>query len=242
MSHTQVTGDSLRNSQPTQPAILLPENAEPNLTETEEVEMLRGENAALRAKADELEQLVALSAQDAEERWAERQREYESLVEEKSDVIRGLHQKIAELRERAASGSSQTSNAAAAAAAADSGEATPDRQELLRLKRELEEARDQMLSDEESMMAQMRQMEMALARDRAELARQRSELQRLHGDLKHDMESAARAPGLRERLTALQRPTTKPPVRPSASQDTPQPVQAPVTKSGLFRRIFGAGQ
>jgi hypothetical protein len=241
MSHTQVTGDSLRNPLPTQPAIVLAENAEPNLTETEEVEMLRGENAALRAKADELEQLVALSAQDAEERWAERQREYESLVEEKSDVIRGLHQKIAELRERAAS-SSSSSHTSSAAAVVDSGEATPDRQELLRLKRELEEARDQMLSDEESMMAQMRQMEMALARDRAELARQRSELQRLHGDLKHDMETAARAPGLRERLTALQRPTTKPPVRPSASQDTPSPVQAPATKSGLFRRIFGAGQ
>jgi DNA repair exonuclease SbcCD ATPase subunit len=244
MSQTQVTGDSLRNPHPTMPASVLAEIAEPILTETEEVEMLRGENAALRAKADELEQLVALSAQEAEERWAERQREYESLVEEKSDVIRGLHQKIAELRERAASSSSHTSTAAAAAAAVvdDSGEATPDRQELLRLKRELEEARDQMLSDEESMMAQMRQMEMALARDRAELARQRSELQRLHGDLKHDMESAARAPGLRERLTALQRPTTKPPVRSSASQDTPPPVQAPATKSGLFRRIFGAGQ
>src|SRR5437762_14014424 len=66
-----------------------------------ELELLRGENAALQAKADDLEQLLALASQEGEERWGERQREYESLLEEKSEVIRALHQKLAELRERA---------------------------------------------------------------------------------------------------------------------------------------------
>jgi hypothetical protein len=234
MSQSNETRDALRNGPATQPASVLQDLA--SLAESEEVEILRGENAALRAKADELEQLLTLAAQDSAERWAEHQKEYESLLEEKSEVIRGLHQKIVELRERATS-------APAAPAIIDSNEPTPDRQELLRLKRELEQEREQMAVDEESMMAQMRQMEMALAKDRADLARQRSEVQRLQGDLKHDLESASRDGGLRERLTALQRRSAGPaPARPTVTQDTPTPGQNPPTRSGLFRRIFGSGQ
>ena len=234
MSQPNVSRDPLRDGPATQPAPLLVNGAEPG--ESEEVEMLRGENAALRAKADELEQMLVLAAQDSEERWAERQREYESLLEEKSEVIRGLHLKIAELRERAAS-------PPAPIVEADPNEPTPDRQDLLRLKRELEEERRQMETDEESMMAQMRQMEMALAKDRAEMARQRAEVQRLQEDLKHDLETASRDGGLRERLNALQRrASSSTAARPAVNQDTPPPVQSPAGKSGLFRRIFGAGQ
>ena len=234
MSQSNVSRDSLPTAPATQPAALLEDGTE-ILSESEEVEILRGENAALRAKTDELEQLLAVAAQDSEERWGERQREYESLLEEKSEVIRGLHLKITELRERA------TNVSAPEVVADDSNEPTPDRQQLLRLKRELEEERQQMASDEESMMAQMRQMEMALARDRAEMARQRAEVQRLQEELKHDLETASREGNLRERLTALHRRPTLPP-RPAVNQDTPPPGQTPSTKSGLFRRIFGAGQ
>ena len=241
MSQSNVPRDSLRKGPVTELAAVLDEStetlgdgAEAPLPESEEAEMLRGENAALRAKVDELEQMLPLAVQDAEERWGERQREYESLLEEKSEVIRGLHLKIAELRERAAS---------SAPAAEDSNEPTPDRQELLRLKRELEEQREQMAIDEESMMAQMRQMEMALAKDRAELARQRAEMQRLQGELKHDLETASRDGGLRERLTALQRRGANgTPARPTVTQDTPSPGKDPPSKSGLFRRIFGSSQ
>jgi chromosome segregation ATPase len=233
MLQSNVTRDALRNGPAAQPTAVLEDGAP--LAESEDVETLRGENAALRAKVDELEQMLGLAAQDGEERWAERQREYESLLEEKSEVIRGLHQKVADLRERASS--------APAPGPVDKGEPTPDRQELLRLKRELEQERAQMARDEESMMAQMRQMEMALAKDRADLARQRVEVQRLQGDLKHDLESASRDGGLRERLTALQRRGASPaPARPTVNQDTPPPGQSPPGRSGLFRRIFGAGQ
>jgi hypothetical protein len=233
MSQTDAANDAPRTGPATHPSVVL-EDVVP-LPESEEVEVLRGENAALRAKADELEQLLALAAQDGEERWAERQREYESLLEEKSEVIRSLHQKIAELRERATSAPVQD--------IIESNEPTPDRQELLRLKRDLEQERQQMATDEESMMAQMRVMEMALAKDRAELARQRAEVQRLQGDLKHDMETASRDGGLRERLTALQRrSSTSTPARTPVNQDTPTPGQSPPSKSGLFRRIFGSGQ
>jgi hypothetical protein len=233
MSQTDAAKDAPRTGPATHPSVVLEDIAA--LTESEEVEVLRGENAALRAKADELEQLLVVAAQDGEERWAERQREYESLLEEKSEVIRSLHQKIAELRERPSS--------APALDIIESNDPTPDRQELLRLKRDLEQERQQMATDEESMMAQMRTMEMALAKDRAELARQRAEVQRLQGDLKHDMETASRDGGLRDRLTALQRRnTTTTPTRATVNQDTPTPGQSPPSKSGLFRRIFGSGQ
>src|SRR5207245_2021859 len=121
-------------------------------------ELLRGENAALQAKVEELEQMLTVASQEAEERWSQRQAEYESLLEEKSEVIRTLHQKMADLRERASSGGS----AAVAAPTANRADA-PDRQELIRLKEELEEERQRIGEDEESMMSQLRQMEMTLA-------------------------------------------------------------------------------
>ena len=104
----------------------------------------------------------------------------------------------------------------------------------------------QMQDDEESMMAQMRGMELALAKDRAELARQRAEVQRLHNELKHEIEVASRDTGLRDRLISLQRrhsatAIAPPSPGPSAETPLPQPPPAGVTRSGLFRRIFGAG-
>jgi DNA repair exonuclease SbcCD ATPase subunit len=206
-----------------------------------EVDALHGDNTALRARVEELEQKLAAATQEAEERWTQRQAEYETLLDEKSEVIRSLHQKMAELREQLSTGG-QAANAKVQAADAD---------DLMQIRSELEEQRRQLAEDEESMMSQLRQMEMALARDRAELARQRAEVQRLHNEMKHDMETAARDGGLRERLNALQRrgaPAT-PPARPSVSQDTPLPP-APEPKdgsaakggTGIFRRLFGTGQ
>jgi chromosome segregation ATPase len=210
----------------------------------DDLESLRQENAALRSKVEELEQLLATSNQQAEDRWVELQREYETLIEEKSEMIRTLHHRNAELRERAAGAP------AAAGSATNSGE-IQDRQELLGLQQELKEQSRQMAEDEETMMAQLRQMEMSLARDRAELARQRADLQRLHGELKHELDIASRDGGLRERLGALQRGVANA-AHPSRNAGKPdgvsgQPAKSangqegnPITKSGLFRRIFGA--
>jgi hypothetical protein len=238
MSQSNPSSDSVRNGLPSQPA-LLEENASAVLAEADDLELLRGENAALRVKVEELEQLLALASQEVESRWGERQREYESLLEEKSEVIRGLHQKISELRDRPNQASPAPSQPNIDLEEGD---------ELLRLRDEVRQQREQMERDEESMMVQMRQMEMALARDRAELARQRSELQRLHGELKREMEAASRDGGLRERLTALQRraSVTKP-ARSSPEQDTPSPDQGSEGqpgpgRNGLLRRIFGSGQ
>src|SRR5262249_56612934 len=90
----------------------------------------------------------------ASEGGAERKREYEALLEEKSEVIRSLHQKLQEYQERPTA-------------------VAPKEAELVALSEQLEQDRRQLQEDEESLMQQMRQMEMTMSRERAELARQR---------------------------------------------------------------------
>jgi hypothetical protein len=60
--------------------------------EPDELARLRAENGQLRARVEELEQALQ-AASPGEVTWLERQKEYETLLEEKSEVIRGLHLK-----------------------------------------------------------------------------------------------------------------------------------------------------
>ena len=203
-----------------------------NLEEPGEVAQLRKENADLRAQVAELEQALGSSNDST---WADQQKEYEALLEEKSEVIRSLHLKIQEL------GQQQT----------PPEEDGAEELDATKLKKEMAELRRQLEEDEESLMQQMRQMEMAMSKDRAELARQRSEIQRLHNEVNHEIEIASRDPGLRERLVALQRlqgeiTGRKTPGTAStpASKEATEPASAPARSkkaesSGLFRRIFG---
>ncbi len=210
----------------------------------DELALLRTENAELRMRIDELEHALQEEV-PGEAQWAERQKEYEALLEEKSEVIRALHLKVQDLQE----GSRSPTQATAASA--------DDANDVQRLKQLMEEQRRQLERDEESLMEQMRQMEMAMSKDRAELARQRNEVQRLHNEVNHEIELAARDPGLRERLIALQRLQGEivgrkqqggGPQPPSKQPPAPAPVIAPVSvaptlagkkSSGLLRRIFG---
>jgi DNA repair exonuclease SbcCD ATPase subunit len=184
-----------------------------------ELEILRSENAELRAKFDEIEQA-----------WNERQREYESLLEEKSEVIRALHLKIQQWQEAASGGGAPGAEGAPQAGPVNNAE---EHQKLLQLKRELDAQRHQLAEDEEALMVQMREMEMSMSRERAELARQRNELARIQSDLNRELEMASRDGGLRDRLAALQRRQEE---AASVSNQTPT---AKKTSSGLLRRIFG---
>jgi chromosome segregation ATPase len=176
-----------------------------------ELVALRTENAELRHRLDEWEQLLN-GPEGIDATWAEKQREYEALLEEKTEVIRGLHTKIHELQEAKATAVETADAATAEAPAAPPVAATPAPEatgasvnEVLELQRQLEEERRQLKEDEQALMAQMKEMEMAMSRDRAELARHRAELQRLHTDLNRELENASRDAGLRERLLALTR-------------------------------------
>ncbi len=191
----------------------------------DELEALRLENAELRLRVQELE---ALASGQGEELWMERQREYEMLLEEKSEVIRTLHSKMQEMQESAGPSAPTSAGLTTGVGQAE---------EILRLKRELEDQRRQIEQDEQEMMSQMRQMEMQMARERAEMARQRQEMQRLKSDLDREIEANSRDPQLRERLQTLARPKTVS----SIPQGAASPAEPPAAQksSGFFRRIFG---
>src|SRR5262245_14113111 len=199
-----------------------------------DVAVLRAENAELRGRVDELEQMILqLAEEGGEQAFAEKQREFEAILEEKSEVIRELHRKLQEL---------ESVPEAAPPRVADKDELAQLQQQLAELQQQLEEERQQLKDDEESLMRQMREMELAMARDRAELARQRTELQRLHNDLNREVEQASRDSGLRERLLLLSRRTgevVKAKAAAPAQADS-QPAPDPAKKgSGLLRRLFG---
>ena len=204
----------------------------------DELTMLRQENAELKALIKEMD---ALSSSDGEEAWLERQREYEMLLEEKSQVIRDLHQKMQESEESVIGGASSPPSGVGM-----SGTRLGQAEEILRLKRELEEQRRQLEQDEADMMNQMRMMEMAMAKERAEMARQRQEVQRIQADLARELENSTRNPELRERLQSLRRnqpDSTKTPAPiPIPAAAIPKQVTPPSDQkqsSGFLRRIFG---
>jgi hypothetical protein len=218
--------------------LMTPSEESSTSNEMNELELLRRENVDLRRSCTELHDMVE-ELRQLEESWGRQQREYEGLLEEKSEVIRSLHQKFQEMQE--AVGRPLTP--------------APREEELLSLHDELERERRQLEEDEASLMQQMRDMELQMARERAELARQRNELQRLHIEVHHELELAARDATLRERLAPLQRrlqetvhrkgaaPTQVFQQPPQAQQpqqiDEAPPQRARPSQSGVFRRLFG---
>ena len=230
--------DDMEQTLPGDPSLFLPQ-AEPSapadLPPEKALEELRLENAELRETVGELQRILE-DTRLREETWTRQEKEYESLLEEKSEIIRQLHRKLQEMPE------AQERPAAPAA--------TPREEELLALHEELERERRQLQEDEESLMRQMRDMELQMSRERAELARQRNELQRLHTEIQHELELAARDATLRERLAPLQRraqdavnrrgaaPAPEQPQAPAAQApaQTPRPGK---DSNGLFRRLFG---
>jgi chromosome segregation ATPase len=215
-----------------------------------ELEQLRAENVDLRQVITELQQFVE-EAHRAEQSWVEQQKEYENLLEEKSEVIRGLHQRLKGLEEqvqvRPPPGEEELM--------ALSDELERERCKLQQERRQLDEEMAQLREDEETVMKQMREMEVSMSRDRAELARQRSELQRLHAEIRHELELAVRDAALRERLIPLQRRHQEmlqrkggaepaPENTPAQPQPAASPPAAALAKkdSGLLRRLFRPGK
>jgi len=213
-----------------------------------ELTHLRNENEELRALVLELEQALHSSTGGPGD-WDARSREYESLLEEKSEHIRTLHLKVQALEKELRARAREEAKAKAEEEKRPAGP-VPREEELMMLSEELERERKQLKEDEEALMEQMREMEVQMAKERAEMARQRNELQRLQNDLRHELELAARDGTLRERLAPLQRRhqdiVTRRGSAPSAMQGQPAPAQQPSAaplpekkKSGLFGRLFG---
>jgi chromosome segregation ATPase len=161
----------------------------------QELEHLRSENNQLRSLCAELEQALQEATQPADDPTEERLREYEALLEEKSETIRALHQQLQD----AQAAIEEIENRPAAR---NQGP-VPREDELLQLSEELERERRQLQEDEQSLMEQMRQMEMSMARERAEMARQRNDLQRLYGEIRHELERLERTGALQTKMEEL---------------------------------------
>ncbi len=213
-----------------------------------ELARLREENSQLKSRLEEVEQILAATTNQTEEMWTEQLKEYESLLEEKSEVIRHLHQEIQQLRE----GGEKEGQAAKPVG----NDQTAMHQELLALKeqletdrRHLEEDRRMLEEDEAALMEQARQNELALSKDRVELARQKSELQRLYQDFQREIEKITRDGNLRERLIQVKqqrdvngqsRPAPRAAVPTQAALNNPANDSEPRPgSSGLLKRIFG---
>jgi hypothetical protein len=211
--------------------------------EADDLPSLRRENTELRARLNGLEHALEgapaevwqaeeepVAKPTEESPWAAKQKEYEAILEEKSEIIRGLHLRLHELQGSAGSLSDVAAH-----------------NQTHSLKKQLEEEIAQVKRDEDELMTRMQQMEKAMSKDRAELTRQRNEIQRLHQELNQEIETASVDPGLRERLGTLEVlqgkvSDHKPSASPSLHSNRPAVAPAEPTPgkqgSGLLRRIF----
>jgi hypothetical protein len=218
-----------------------------------ELEGLRAENTELRNIIAELRQLVDEAAAKGEETWAERQKEYETLLDEKNLTIQSMAEKVQELESRPPPGPPTPKEEELLAM---SEELERERCTLQQERRQVEEERNQLSEDEQTMTQQMREMEVQMAKERADMARQKTELQRIHDEIRHELEKIERNGQLNQRLGQLRQRYQEVSAR-SGGGETPAggiasiPQSAPGVKdeppapkkkdSGLLRRFFGQG-
>ena len=201
----------------------------PAAVDANAVTELRRENEALLQRIAELEREA-----DTPVTWSDQQREFEQLLDEKSETIRVLNMQLQDLSTQLQGGHDR-----------------PTFENFHLKEADLEAKLSRLRDDEEALKLQLREMEMGMAKERAELARQRSDMQRMSADLQREVEMASRDPALRERLNNMQqrRPGSvhnlgassehrRPPTMTSINIDEPVDL-GKSQPSGLFRRLLG---
>lgn len=164
-----------------------------------ELEALQAENAELREIIAELKAQLETTEQAVSAQFEERQKEYEQLLEEKSQTIRELHLQVQELEQRPAVPVTPKEEELLAL----SEELERERCQLQQDRRALEDERKQLAEDEQIMTQQMREMEVQMARERADFARQRNELNRIQEEIRRELENVERNGLLNQRLGQL---------------------------------------
>jgi chromosome segregation ATPase len=170
-----------------------------------ETDALLAENAELREIIAELKTQVEETEQRVQAQFADRNKEYDQMLEEKSQIIRDLHVKIQELEARPPVPVTPKEEELIAL----SEELERERCQLQQDRRTLEEERKQLAEDEEIMTQQMREMEVQMARERADFARQRSELNRIQDEIRRELENIERNGLLNQRLGQLRQRSTE---------------------------------
>jgi chromosome segregation ATPase len=216
--------------------------AEPESEEAQELLTLREENEQLRALCVELEQALHEASLPGHAGGEDRLKEYEAMLEEKTEMIRQQHEQMQELQATVAELECQPKTRTATNGPA------PREDDLLALSEELERDRRQIQEDEQALMQQMREMEVSMARERAEMARQRNDMQRLQSEIRHELERLERNGALQSKIEGLKNKlsdaTTRRGSAPAASRNQPTqpsaaPTPTPTKKEGLMGRLFG---
>jgi hypothetical protein len=170
------------------------------------LEDLRSENEQLRQIAAELKQQLEALEKPGAGSWDDREREFESLLEEKSEMIRKLNVRVGEL-----------DAAVSAAPAAKPAPAEPidedllmqmeelarEQEEMERDRAQLDEERRQLRHDEEDMEQRMQDMERQVAKSRSDLVKQRNELQELYSMVRMELEKGQQSGVMSERMKSL---------------------------------------
>jgi chromosome segregation ATPase len=245
-----LNGRAPANGVPVQTQTPLPDEdlsaPEAGLEDLQELDQLRAENQQLRSLCIELEQALHEATQHGATDSDDRLREYEALLDEKTEMNRQLHERLQELEAAIADLEAQ----AAPPRPADGP--VPREDDLLALSEELERERKQLQDDEQSLMQQMREMEVGMAKERAELARQRNDLVRLQGEIRHELERLERTGVLQSKIdglkSRLQDASTRRGSAPSqAGGAGPAPAPAPQApppgskRESFLGRLFGQG-
>lgn len=225
---------------------------------------LLNENLELRGIIADLQQELEAAHSKSEHEWTERQKEYENLLDEKTDTIRSLHLKLQEYQELHEK-LQRPPTPKEEELLAMSEDLERERCQLQQERREVDEEKRQLKEENDSSMEDARRMEMQMARERADLARQKNELQRLNEEIRQELDRLERDRGLSDRLQQLRHrhleamkgkssmmgpPQSKPNPSPKtqlsidldseagkAAEDDPKKKK----DSGLFRRMFGQG-
>jgi chromosome segregation ATPase len=226
------------------------------LDQLQDNDRLRAENTELRSLCFELERALQEAGKHNNGELEIRCREAESMLEEKTETIRELHQQLQEAQATLQDVESQASQAIEAAQTNTkrANVPVPREDELLALSEELERERRQLQEDEQALMEQMREMEVGMAKERAEMARQRNDLQRLQGEIRHELERLEKSGAMQSKIdglkTKLHDATTRrgaahgAALMPSSNGTTQAPAPIPETaeppkKNSLMGRLFG---
>lgn len=204
----------------------------------EAVAQLQAENQELRQIIGELNQELEAANGKQDNDLGERQKEYERMLDEKTENIRTLHSKIQELQDQIRPPTPREEELFAM-----SEELERERAQLQQDRRKLEEEARQLKEDEDVMTEEMRKMEIQMARERADMARQRTELTRISEEIRQELERIERDKGLSEKLIQLRQRHTdimrgrsgpggqqQPPPRPGGPGGRP-PAPAPTQMS-----------
>lgn len=219
-----------------------------------DLEQVQSENNQLHQLCIELEQALQEATQNGGGEAEARVKEYEALLEEKSQTICELHQQLQDARAQVAELEAQLANGQEVTGQSEhQGQGpAPREEELLALSEELERERRQLQEDEQTLMDQMREMEVTMARERAEMARQRNDLQRLESEVRHEVERLERNGALQSKIetlkSKLQDATTRRGAAPATGQNAsprqpsvaqPTPLPQPKGGGGFMGRLFG---